>query len=748
MSRIIEPSQIKYNDPYSQKLLQFESTDPKIYLSRTSNYILKAVGNDVILSGLEVTNISINSTTVSITLSPGTLIQDSTYIEIKEEITLSLDIDTYDSCYGYLILYTDYQYIESISPTNTIKLKFSYITNDGLLLVPIEDPWNYYKNRVYIGLFKFNKYPSLTVKEIKVPNYFYIDGRLYWRRGQANFLKSNDIDLQFFEKEHNEISFRIFAQLYDSSKKQYKLNNLQLIDNNHLRLCIDEYKPFDNYYTLNISETSDCISYLINPTDIVSSNYVYTLTHNLLQKYFLVCLYDNEYKKVLPKSIIFSSDSQLIIDFSNLKYNLSPNYHLVLVKDNIHVFDILESNFSSNPITIFHNLNKPFINTQLVRVSNSELINSNDNVFTIKDNYNLLLDSTICNITADNYKLIVHDNLIDPLFIYTNQSITFDSSIYVRKFYLSDLDVNNEIYITHNLDIEYPLVYLFLTTNNESFSIVFPDTVKLIDKNIIKLYFSYVDNLTTQYSVCVYSKNLVKYSFINSNINPVTSNLLLDLTGAGIVNPIFQIFDQYKQLVQPNSITKSSDTYTFNFSNNPTIDNFSIVVANSVENSYTETFSNLAPINNLYTVNHNLNTSYPIVQLYQNNNIIIIPNEIIVLNTNSVQLDLSYIDLSISSTFTVNVITSIARLAQVYAYPNCYVQEFSDIDINLNILTVNHGLNFLTPIIQIYNHNNVLIDMSTVTIQIQNKDRLTVNFTNYGTVTSYHKIVIMVPFGV
>mgnify|MGYP000861589302 FL=1 len=184
--REIIPQQIQYNTPYQQLILHQNTQDSKVYLSRTSNYILNAIGNDLILNGFNIISITTESlSTVKIRLSPGLLIQDTTLISIEEETELSIDVLPYDNNNGYLIIYTDYQYLNLVQENN-LKLKLSYISADGDSIEPSTDIWDPNKNRILLYRFSFIKLPQATLTQITTPT-FTIFNREYFLNGENNF---------------------------------------------------------------------------------------------------------------------------------------------------------------------------------------------------------------------------------------------------------------------------------------------------------------------------------------------------------------------------------------------------------------------------------------------------------------------------------------------------------------------------------------------------------------------------------
>lgn len=178
------PLQKQFNSPQTQNILHQNSQDSKVYLSRSSNYILNAIGNDLVLKDISVKQILIDQNIVTIIINPGLLIQDTTLIRLEEESELSLNLNPYSDVDGYLIIYTDYVYLESLSENN-LTLKLSYITTDGENIYPqsIFDP---NRNRILLHRFTFTKLPQLSVTQIFEPN-FTIFNKDYYLSGETNF---------------------------------------------------------------------------------------------------------------------------------------------------------------------------------------------------------------------------------------------------------------------------------------------------------------------------------------------------------------------------------------------------------------------------------------------------------------------------------------------------------------------------------------------------------------------------------
>ena len=191
MSQNYIPLQQQINTPYSQRILQQDTKDSKVYLNRNSNYILKAIGNDLVLNGLTVSDINIvNNTIAQITLSTGLLIQDSTLIQLQEPIVLSIDTRPYNQNAGYLIIYTTYQYLNTLDP-NPITFNLQYITTDGEHIASDSQTWDPNTNRILLHMFSFIKVPNLQLTQLNDTN-FTIFNQSYSLLGQQNFTNYED----------------------------------------------------------------------------------------------------------------------------------------------------------------------------------------------------------------------------------------------------------------------------------------------------------------------------------------------------------------------------------------------------------------------------------------------------------------------------------------------------------------------------------------------------------------------------
>lgn len=754
MERSVAPTnQIKFNDPYTQQLFPFNSTDGNVYLSRASNYLLNSVGNDVIISGFHLTNVTIvDSTTLELTLGPGLLIQDCTLVQIDSSTTLSLDLATFDSCFGKIVLYTDFQYIESIE-ANPLSFKLSYVTNDGLLTVPINDPWVWTRNRIYLNLFSFLITKNVaSIKEITYPNFFYIGGKKYWRRGKANWVPADDttatVSQSYFPLVHNLMSMKIFSQLYDSNLQQLTINNLNLPNNTTVKINIDEYKPWANFYSLVLHNLNDVSVYTVSKTDIDSQTYRYTLQHNIGQQYVMVQLYNINYELVRLHSITLVDENTLTLDFSSMYLDLADKYYVLITKNYLTHFNITNDEIVNNTrLVIYHNLDKKYVNSQLVNTESNQIVDSNTSIITLKDQNGLYLNTGNCIFPSGDYQLTVYGNTLDPIDFYNNEMTARSDYTYTRSFTVDDLtttEISNfmtgELIVTHDLNAAFPIVLMYDSYRN----VVQPDLVEILSVNSLKVAFFDISGLVGIHTVCIYNNENIVMPYNNTDLD-ANYDVQVDLTSQGLSNPIFQLYDSNNQLALPDDMEKVTDSiFKLNFDTQPEITNFNLVIAKTELSSYIATFdqTDIDPGTNTVNITHGLDTYYPLLQMYVNN-YMFIPYRITVLDLNTITIAFDYIDLTVQQNFEIVILAGIPRIPNVFRYENAYYEEFSEINLIAGRkLIVNHNLNFMYPIVQIYDNND--ISVSAQSIKINNANQIEVDFSNIvQELLTFYKVVVM-----
>jgi hypothetical protein len=148
----IEPSKQQiYIDPGSGRLFDFNTVNSRVYLSRTINDLLRVLGTDCVLHGLNIVDATItNNDILVVKVAPGKAIIDTTLIDIQSETDLTLDLTSYNNN-GYVALVLSYKYVESFYQ-NSARLRLVYVNNKG---IPA-DCWNPDRDRVVICKLSFD----------------------------------------------------------------------------------------------------------------------------------------------------------------------------------------------------------------------------------------------------------------------------------------------------------------------------------------------------------------------------------------------------------------------------------------------------------------------------------------------------------------------------------------------------------------------------------------------------------------
>jgi len=176
-------------DPYSSTLFDMGVQDSRVYLSRQVNSILRAFGEDIVISGLETVAV-LNNNIIAVSIRPGRCIIDTTLHIFKTIVNLDLDLSPYDPS-GYVVLSVSYKYIQTMQ-NNRPYFKLSYVSADGQVQLP--DAWSTSRDRVVLDVYKFTKDPitgnitSITNinTHIQIVDYIYIPRITFFPVSQIN----------------------------------------------------------------------------------------------------------------------------------------------------------------------------------------------------------------------------------------------------------------------------------------------------------------------------------------------------------------------------------------------------------------------------------------------------------------------------------------------------------------------------------------------------------------------------------
>ena len=140
MSQFTYPTQRRYNDPYDQLVTTPGSVYKQKYLSQIYNNVLRAFGNNIIFKGLKE-SITYNASTINISLSAGTIIQDSTLINFPSTTALTADVSHLsDSSMGsFLVIVLDFLFTETpdLDSQTSAKMHIYHVDSTGLIVTPL-----------------------------------------------------------------------------------------------------------------------------------------------------------------------------------------------------------------------------------------------------------------------------------------------------------------------------------------------------------------------------------------------------------------------------------------------------------------------------------------------------------------------------------------------------------------------------------------------------------------------------------
>jgi len=199
MAQFYYPIQNRYNDPYQQRITAAASSYKEKYLSKVSNDITKMIGDNILISGLNVTPSYLGST-ITLQFTPGILIHDSTVIAITGTSTLDCDVSalpdtpTGGAC---LAVFTNFQYIESGDPEvqTPLKLTVYHVNSSGTPTAFSGSPaFSATKNKLLIAIINFTKSGSNVIACSERPTilladqapYLTVSGVHYYVRGMTS----------------------------------------------------------------------------------------------------------------------------------------------------------------------------------------------------------------------------------------------------------------------------------------------------------------------------------------------------------------------------------------------------------------------------------------------------------------------------------------------------------------------------------------------------------------------------------
>ena len=131
LNSVIYPSgQQVYIDPYNGKLFDFNSHQSRVYLGRSINSLLKVFGDNCIIDGLKLANVTLENNILTCTINPGKIIIDTTLIEFPSNIILETDVSTIDDTSGFFIVSIAFNYLQD-KYDNYAKFRLLFVDKYG-----------------------------------------------------------------------------------------------------------------------------------------------------------------------------------------------------------------------------------------------------------------------------------------------------------------------------------------------------------------------------------------------------------------------------------------------------------------------------------------------------------------------------------------------------------------------------------------------------------------------------------------
>lgn len=195
MAQYFRPDQERHIDPYEQRIFDYNTEDSKVYLSRDTNLLLKSIGNNIVLDGLFIVDLVQSvSNIISMTVQPGDVIQDWTYLEFKSTTPITLDIDVTPytdtvSDSDHLGVFVDYQFIHTATE-NPAYIRVYHVSADGEVISP--EPFDEARCMLLLAIIAFDKTDPNFIHLI-YPGTLIVRGKLMTARGSNDDVSMKDM---------------------------------------------------------------------------------------------------------------------------------------------------------------------------------------------------------------------------------------------------------------------------------------------------------------------------------------------------------------------------------------------------------------------------------------------------------------------------------------------------------------------------------------------------------------------------
>lgn len=346
MTNFIAPLQLKHTDYEYQYDIRLNFQHPSIKISKVSNDIVKQIGNNLVLKGLDVKIIKHENDILFLKLCSGNLIQDLTFIQIFDDIEFNLDISSISSHHnlaiGNIIIYTEYKHSE-IPENNKLIIKLDYLPSNGNII-----NWNDNIDKILLLILSYCQIDNQL--KISSKNKLIINGKKFYYKGYNNYTLSDIISnwstyLDYFGE----------CDILDYKNRGNLLHEyeLDILNNDYVQLDVCK---FYNYQTLfidifeyNLNNSSMFFNYPKKNFDIdiiKSSNNIILNNTSYNNKKLIVNIYDNN---GFSQNISIHGNDIQILDIgkntSELTIDVFISENNKLIKDNSRIFFYKYNNF-------------------------------------------------------------------------------------------------------------------------------------------------------------------------------------------------------------------------------------------------------------------------------------------------------------------------------------------------------------------------------------------------------------------
>lgn len=130
----------------------------RYYLIESVQQIVETIGTNCVLTGLNILDVDIDDsrTHLTVTLSKGKVICDSTLIEFPDDMILPLDISHLESN-GRIILSVNFRYLRTSRP-NFASISLKYLNNSNICTEWFEE-----KDKIVLAIFEYNKFLKTVI---------------------------------------------------------------------------------------------------------------------------------------------------------------------------------------------------------------------------------------------------------------------------------------------------------------------------------------------------------------------------------------------------------------------------------------------------------------------------------------------------------------------------------------------------------------------------------------------------------